>query len=106
MRDPFGFRPLVMGRRSNGAIVVASETCALDLIEAIYEREVYPESPVDCDVVKAQLVGVGSGVAEPVISGNNFVENEFWEGRKTKKFGIRVQVSDLRSERPASVELR
>ncbi|GAY63776.1 hypothetical protein CUMW_228350, partial [Citrus unshiu] len=42
VRDPYGFRPLVMGRRSNGAVVVASETCALDLIEATYEREVYP----------------------------------------------------------------
>ncbi|XP_073286374.1 amidophosphoribosyltransferase, chloroplastic-like [Primulina huaijiensis] len=42
VRDPFGFRPLVMGRRSNGAVVFASETCALDLIEATYEREVLP----------------------------------------------------------------
>ncbi|GLT30669.1 hypothetical protein SLA2020_054600 [Shorea laevis] len=42
VRDPFGFRPLVMGRRSNGAVVFASETCALDLIEATYEREVHP----------------------------------------------------------------
>ncbi|XVE48942.1 hypothetical protein DITRI_Ditri01bG0042600 [Diplodiscus trichospermus] len=42
VRDPYGFRPLVMGRRSNGAVVFASETCALDLIEATYEREVYP----------------------------------------------------------------
>ncbi|KAF7143831.1 hypothetical protein RHSIM_Rhsim05G0067600 [Rhododendron simsii] len=42
VRDPYGFRPLVMGRRSNGAIVFASETCALDLIEATYEREVHP----------------------------------------------------------------
>ncbi|XP_057495993.1 amidophosphoribosyltransferase, chloroplastic-like [Actinidia eriantha] len=42
VRDPFGFRPLVMGRRANGSVVFASETCALDLIEANYEREVYP----------------------------------------------------------------
>ncbi|PHT78426.1 Amidophosphoribosyltransferase, chloroplastic [Capsicum annuum] len=42
VRDPYGFRPLVMGRRSNGAIIFASETCALDLIEATYEREVLP----------------------------------------------------------------
>ncbi|KAM0065433.1 putative amidophosphoribosyltransferase [Helianthus debilis subsp. tardiflorus] len=42
VRDPFGFRPLVMGRRSNGAIVFASETCALDLVEATYDREVEP----------------------------------------------------------------
>ncbi|XP_044507398.1 amidophosphoribosyltransferase 1, chloroplastic-like [Mangifera indica] len=42
VRDPYGFRPLVMGRRSNGAVVFASETCALDLIDAAYERDVYP----------------------------------------------------------------
>ncbi|EPS65109.1 amidophosphoribosyltransferase, partial [Genlisea aurea] len=42
VRDPLGFRPLVMGRRKNGAVVFASETCALDLIEARYEREVFP----------------------------------------------------------------
>ncbi len=41
LRDPFGFRPLVMGRRG-GAVVVASETCALDLIDADFEREVAP----------------------------------------------------------------
>ncbi|KAL2321989.1 hypothetical protein Fmac_026368 [Flemingia macrophylla] len=41
VRDPFGFRPLVMGCRSNDAVVFASETCAFDLIEAIYEREVF-----------------------------------------------------------------
>lgn len=42
VRDPYGFRPLVMGRKENGAVVFASETCALDLIEAKYEREVNP----------------------------------------------------------------
>lgn len=49
VRDPLGFRPLVMGRRSNGAVVFASETCALDLIEATYEREVYPGEVVVVD---------------------------------------------------------
>ncbi|TKY75452.1 Amidophosphoribosyltransferase [Spatholobus suberectus] len=49
VRDPFGFRPLVMGRRPNGAVVFASETCALDLIEAAYEREVYPGEVVVVD---------------------------------------------------------
>ncbi|KAF3647289.1 Amidophosphoribosyltransferase, chloroplastic [Capsicum annuum] len=42
VRDPYGFRPLVMGKRSNGAIVFTSETYALDLIEATYERVVLP----------------------------------------------------------------
>ncbi|CAH9125884.1 unnamed protein product [Cuscuta epithymum] len=49
VRDPYGFRPLVMGRRKNGALVFASETCALDLIEATYEREVYPGEVIMVD---------------------------------------------------------
>jgi amidophosphoribosyltransferase len=40
-RDPHGFRPLVLGRLKEG-VVVASETCALDLLEATYEREIQP----------------------------------------------------------------
>ncbi len=41
-RDPHGFRPLVLGRFPEGGWVVASETCALDLMEAEYVREVEP----------------------------------------------------------------
>ncbi|MBI4581068.1 MAG: class II glutamine amidotransferase, partial [Planctomycetes bacterium] len=41
-RDPFGFRPLVLGRMDNGAIVAASETCAFDIIDAEAIREVQP----------------------------------------------------------------
>ena len=37
-RDPWGFRPLVIGTLA-GATVVASETCALDLIDAKYVRD-------------------------------------------------------------------
>ena len=33
-RDPWGFRPLIMGRLPNGGVVLASETCALDLVGA------------------------------------------------------------------------
>lgn len=39
VRDPYGFRPLILGRRGD-AIVISSETCALDLIEAEYIREI------------------------------------------------------------------
>ena len=61
VRDPRGFRPLVMGRipampsragartadpgllmHNGDAIVFASETCAFDLIGAVYEREIKP----------------------------------------------------------------
>jgi amidophosphoribosyltransferase len=40
-RDPQGFRPLCLGKL-NGAYVLASETCALDLIEAQYVRDIEP----------------------------------------------------------------
>ena len=42
VRDPNGFRPLCLGKLPNGAYVVASETCALDLIEAEYVRDIEP----------------------------------------------------------------
>ena len=41
VRDPNGFRPLVIGRLGD-TVVIASETCALDLIGAKFEREVEP----------------------------------------------------------------
>lgn len=52
LRDPMGFRPLVLGeKRTGGGVqhVLASETCALDLIEAKYIREVEPGEMVIID---------------------------------------------------------
>lgn len=40
-RDPYGFRPLCLGKLNN-AYVLASETCALDLIQAQYVRDIEP----------------------------------------------------------------
>ena len=41
IRDPYGFRPLSLGRLGD-AHVVASETCALDLMEASFQRDIEP----------------------------------------------------------------
>ncbi len=41
IKDPYGFRPLCLGRL-NGNYVLASETCALDLVQADYIRELDP----------------------------------------------------------------
>lgn len=41
VRDPFGFRPLVIGKKGD-SYIVASETSALDLLEADYLRPVEP----------------------------------------------------------------
>jgi len=41
VRDPWGFRPVVMGKL-HGSIVFASETCALDMMNARFIRELEP----------------------------------------------------------------
>jgi amidophosphoribosyltransferase len=56
VRDPNGFRPLVLGRMADrDAAIFASETCALDLIGAEYVREIAPG-----EVVVASPTGVRS----------------------------------------------
>ena len=47
-RDPHGIRPLVIGRLPSG-YCVASETCALDVVGASFEREVEPGEMVSID---------------------------------------------------------
>ena len=48
-RDPFGVRPLCIGRTVDGAYCVASETCAFDAIDAEFVREVEPGEIVRLD---------------------------------------------------------
>ena len=59
-RDPFGFRPLVLGTMPNGAVVAASETCALDIMGASFLREVMPG-----EVVTISEAGLKSEWIEP-----------------------------------------
>lgn len=47
-RDPFGFRPLVLGL-INSSYLLASETCAFDLVGAKYVREIKPGEMVIID---------------------------------------------------------
>lgn len=48
VRDPFGFRPLALGKL-DGAYILSSETCALDLIHAEFVREIEPGEVVIID---------------------------------------------------------
>jgi amidophosphoribosyltransferase len=41
-RDPYGYRPLVIGSLPDGGLMLASETCALDIVKATYVRDVEP----------------------------------------------------------------
>ncbi|SDH77629.1 amidophosphoribosyltransferase [Alteribacillus persepolensis] len=47
-QDPNGLRPLSIGRLGD-AYVVASETCAFDVVGAVYEREVQPGEIITFD---------------------------------------------------------
>ncbi len=60
VRDPDGFRPLCLGRKED-AYVLASETCALDLMGARYVRDVEPG-----EVVVVSRNGVTSHRFAPV----------------------------------------
>lgn len=41
-RDAYGFRPLVYGQLAGGAIIAASESCALDILDPLWLKEVKP----------------------------------------------------------------
>lgn len=59
VRDPNGFRPLCLGRK-DGAWLVASETCAFDIIGAEYVRDVEPG-----EVVVIDRATLGEAASEP-----------------------------------------
>jgi amidophosphoribosyltransferase len=94
-RDPRGFRPLAMGRippspgDKQGAVVFASETCAFDLIGAVYEREVKP----------GELIVVGpEGItsrfyASPLAQSSCIFEHVYFSRPDSRVFGRPVQES-------------
>ena len=55
VRDKHGFRPLCMGRRGDGSIVFASESCALDAVGASFLRDLDPG-----EVVTVSNAGISS----------------------------------------------
>jgi amidophosphoribosyltransferase len=64
-RDPQGFRPLCLGRLSGGGWVIASETCALDLLGAEFIRDVEPGElvAIGADGVTGQRFAAPRGAA-------------------------------------------
>jgi amidophosphoribosyltransferase len=48
-RDPYGIRPLCIGQTEKGSYVIASESCALDAIDAGFLREVEPGEIIRLD---------------------------------------------------------
>jgi amidophosphoribosyltransferase len=90
-RDPHGFRPLVLGSLSDGW-VVASETCALDLVGAELEREVARGElvVVDDDIVESRQ-------AVPAADGALCIFEFFYLARPdTQLEGVEVHAARVR----------
>ncbi|HEY2797445.1 MAG TPA: amidophosphoribosyltransferase [Thermoanaerobaculia bacterium] len=104
-RDPNGVRPLSLGVRE-GSPVVASETCAFDLIGARYERDVEPG-----EIVKLSREGVSSHRFAFPISTPCVFEHVYFARPDSKVFGRSVAASrqgfgrKLAREHPAQADV-
>jgi amidophosphoribosyltransferase len=106
-RDPHGFRPLVLGRH-DGEWVIASESCALDLVGAEYVREVNPGEIVLVDEHGLQAY---DGV-EPAANGALCIFEFFYLARPDTRLagvevhGARVRMGErLAEEAPVEADL-
>jgi amidophosphoribosyltransferase len=106
-RDAHGFRPLALGRLGSDP-VVASETCALDLVGAQFEREVRPG-----ELVVADEEGLHSIQAvEPADRGSLCIFEFFYLARPDTRLsgvevhGARVRMGErLAAEAPVQADL-
>jgi amidophosphoribosyltransferase len=109
-RDPMGFRPLVLGRLK-GSYVLASETTALDLIEAEYIREVEPGELIVIDETGFQAERLFPGTEVPTRGGRCVFEQIYFARPDSVLFGKSVYAARtafgarLAQEQPASADL-
>jgi amidophosphoribosyltransferase len=100
-RDPHGFRPLCIGRL-NRTYVLASETCALDLIGARFLREVEP----------GEVVAIGEGglssrrpfPPQEVTPAHCLFEHVYFSRPDSVVFGESVQEKRIRLGRRLAIE--
>jgi amidophosphoribosyltransferase len=89
VRDPLGVRPLVLGKLK-GNWVLASETTALDLIEAEYVREVEPGELVIADANGLRSERLFPGAATPARHGRCVFEYIYFARPDSVLFGKSV----------------
>ncbi|WP_338870323.1 amidophosphoribosyltransferase [Myxococcus stipitatus] len=87
VRDPLGIRPLVLGRMKEGAYVLASETTALDLIEAELVRELEPGELL---VIENGVLRTSKPFAEPARLGRCIFEQVYFARPDSVLFGKSV----------------
>jgi amidophosphoribosyltransferase len=107
-RDPWGWRPLVLGELENGGLVAASETIALDVVGARYVREVEPG-----EIVTLSDAGLSSRrFAPPATPRAHCVfEHVYFASPASRVFGQTVQIireklgERLARESPAAADI-
>lgn len=105
-RDPHGFRPLALGRLGS-ATLFASETCAFDLIDAAYERDVEPGELIVVDEQGSRSLRVGAESARH----HCIFEHIYFARPDSKVFGENVDRARRRSgkqlarEHPAAADI-
>lgn len=106
-RDPYGFRPLSIGRLGDG-YAVASETCALEQIGATFLRDVEPGELVTID---ARGLHSAHFAEPPPRAGQCIFEHVYFARPDSRVFGqnvhaIRVQLGrNLAAEHPVEADL-
>lgn len=87
-RDPWGWRPMVLGRTHDGYPCLASESIALDAIGAKFEREVEPG-----EIVTLSDKGVSSRTfAKPQTPAHCIFEHIYFANPSSKVFGETVEI--------------
>lgn len=88
-RDPWGIRPLVLGRTHDGHWCVASETCAFDAISAQYVREIEPG-----EIVRIDNTGLHARQFEPPApqQAHCVFEHVYFANPASKLFGQTVHL--------------
>jgi amidophosphoribosyltransferase len=106
LRDPHGFRPLSLGRLGDDW-VVASETCALDLIGADHERELLPGELVVIDAGGCRsMQAVPAGTAGLCIFEYIYLARPDSELAAVEVHAARVRMGErLAAEAPADADL-
>ena len=91
VRDPRGFRPLLLGRVGSGH-VVCSETCALDLMDGEYVRDIEPG-----ELVRIDAEGVCSlSIFEPAPVSQCIFEHVYFARPDSRVFGRDVYRTSIR----------
>ena len=100
-RDPWGVRPLVIGKTAEGQWCVASETCAFDAIGATFEREVEPG-----EIVRIDQDGLHSRSFDaPAAEGARCIfEHVYFANPASKIFGQTVHVVREKLGRQLAIE--